>query len=58
MYIPTVKNVNKEDLTKRAKDLKTSGDNLLKDAKDAQKDLKGTNPFGPAAIVRLASRNK
>uniref|UniRef100_A0A4W5KYG2 Laminin subunit alpha 3 n=1 Tax=Hucho hucho TaxID=62062 RepID=A0A4W5KYG2_9TELE len=36
-----LKDVKKEDLTKRAKNLKESGNDLLREAKDAEKDLKG-----------------
>jgi hypothetical protein len=33
--------VKKEDLTKRAKNLKDSGNDLLREAEDAEQDLKG-----------------
>ncbi|XP_035644145.2 laminin subunit alpha-3-like isoform X3 [Oncorhynchus keta] len=48
-----LKDVKKEDLTKRAKNLKESGNDLLREAKDAEKDLKEASDDLTAQKKRL-----
>ncbi|KAJ8372354.1 hypothetical protein AAFF_G00290230 [Aldrovandia affinis] len=55
-----LKDVQQQDLTKKAKELKTNGNNLLAEAKDAQKDLKDAAAELEAQKKRLnkAEKNK
>ncbi|CAL8344638.1 unnamed protein product [Merluccius merluccius] len=50
--------VRNEDLSKKAKDLKTNGAKLLKEAKDAQKDLKAAEDNLTAQNNRLKNADK
>ncbi|XP_041698144.2 laminin subunit alpha-3 isoform X5 [Coregonus clupeaformis] len=53
-----LKDVKKEDLTKRAKNLKDSGNDLLRNAEDAEKDLKEVSDDLTAQKKRLKDAEK
>eukprot|EP00063_Salmo_salar_P020916 XP_013995751.1 PREDICTED: laminin subunit alpha-3-like isoform X7 [Salmo salar] len=53
-----LKDVKKEDLTKRAKNLKDSGNDLLREAEDAEQDLKEASDHLTAQKKRLKDAEK